>query len=97
MCNVQRPRSLDPSSPPVIQSDIIYLLILLLFGITNGWISTLCMMGAPSLKHNPKLKREQVAVSATVAQFCLVGGLVIGSVCSFGVRAMICDCDPFVS
>jgi equilibrative nucleoside transporter 1/2/3 len=70
-------------------------MILIAFGVSNGHISSLCMMAAPSLQHNERLKKEQVATAATVAQFCLVGGLVIGSAFSFGVRAMICDCDPF--
>jgi len=55
------------------------------------------MMSAPSLEHNPRLKgrREDVDVAATVASFCLGGGLVLGSMASFAVRAAVCDCNPF--
>lgn len=55
------------------------------------------MMSAPSLAHNPRLKgrKEDVDVAATVASFCLMGGLTVGSLVSFGVRATICGCNPF--
>ena len=55
------------------------MLILLLFGATNGYVSSMCMMAAPSLTHNLRLKgrAEDVDVAATVASFCLVGGLAI--------------------
>lgn len=55
------------------------------------------MMAAPSLAHNPRLKgrKEDVDVAATLASFCLMIGLTVGSLASFGVRAIICDCNPF--
>jgi equilibrative nucleoside transporter 1/2/3 len=73
--------------------------LLLIFGFSNGYVSSLCMMFAPSLEHNPRLKgrREDVDVAATAASFCLVGGLAIGSIASFAVRAAVCDCNPFIS
>lgn len=56
------------------------------------------MMAAPSLEHNPRLqgRRKDVDVAATVASFCLVGGLVMGSIASFAVRAAVCECNPFI-
>jgi solute carrier family 29 (equilibrative nucleoside transporter), member 1/2/3 len=71
--------------------------ILLLFGTSNGYVSSLCMMAAPSLEFNRRLggRREDVDIAATVASFCLVGGLAIGSIASFAVRAAICGCNPF--
>lgn len=55
------------------------------------------MMSAPSLEHNPRLRgrREDVDVAATVAGFCLVGGLALGSIASFAVRGVVCACNPF--
>jgi len=75
----------------------LFILLLFAFGLSNGYLSTLCMMSAPSLEHNPRLKgrKEDVDVAATVASFCLVGGLVIGSIASFAVRAAVCGCNPF--
>lgn len=95
MCNIQRGPSTGTSG--FISSDILYMLILLVFGITNGYLSSLFMMSAPSVEHNPYLRGrvEDVDVAATVASFFLIGGLVIGSFASFGVRAAICDCNPF--
>ncbi|KAL0949190.1 hypothetical protein HGRIS_009268 [Hohenbuehelia grisea] len=97
MCNVQRSSTSTPQLP-IISSDFLFMFILLVFGFTNGHVSSLCMMSAPSLDHNPRLKgrREDVDIAATVASFCLIGGLAIGSVCSFAVRAAVCGCNPFV-
>ncbi|KAJ7477085.1 nucleoside transporter-domain-containing protein [Mycena galericulata] len=95
MCNLQRPSATGIS--PIINSDFLFMLILFIFGMSNGYVSSLCMMSAPSLEHNPRLqgRRKDVDVAATVASFCLVGGLVLGSVCSFAVRAAVCECNPF--
>ncbi|KAF8639859.1 hypothetical protein AX17_001114 [Amanita inopinata Kibby_2008] len=95
MCNVQRP-STSINLPPVINSDLLYMLILLAFGISNGYLGSMCMISAPSLEHNPRLSRkEDVDVVATVTNFSLVGGLSIGSAASFAVKAAICGCNPF--
>jgi solute carrier family 29 (equilibrative nucleoside transporter), member 1/2/3 len=93
MCNIG-----TRTEPPLINSDILFFMILLIFGASNGYISSLCMMSAPSLEHNPRLKgrKDDVDVVATVVNFCLVGGLVLGSVMSFGVKAAMCSCNPFI-
>lgn len=98
MCNIQRGSALALSEP-IISSDLLYMLILFVFGFSNGYVSSLCMMAAPSLEHNPRLKGrpEDVDVAATVASFCLVGGLAIGSIVSFGVKAAVCGCNPFTT
>ncbi|KAG6907603.1 hypothetical protein DXG01_008221 [Tephrocybe rancida] len=96
MCNIQRPSSEVPTTP-VINSDLLFMLILFAFGLSNGYVSSLCMMSAPSLEHNPRLegRREDVDVAATVANFSLVGGLALGSIASFAVMAAVCGCSPF--
>lgn len=98
MCNIQRSSASPAASSAVVSSDILYMVILLAFGLSNGYVSSLCMMSAPSVTHNPRLKGriEDVDVAATVASFCLVGGLAVGSFMSFGVRAAICNCNPFI-
>jgi equilibrative nucleoside transporter 1/2/3 len=95
-CNIVPPKSLPSSSPflasmaePVIASDASYLLILLLFGITNGHLGSSCMMAAPSLEHNRRLKREEVDSAAVVAGFCLTAGLFLGGAGSFLVGALV--------
>ena len=87
-CNVPRPAAGDDATP-LVNSDVAYILILLFFGVTNGHIVSLCMMSAGSLEHNKRLRPEQVGVAVTIAQFCNTGGLVIGSIASFGVRALV--------
>ena len=73
------------------------MVILFFFGASGGYVSSLCLMSASSLEHNPRLKgrAEDVDTAATVGSFCLVGGLALGSVFSFGVKGMICGCNPF--
>ena len=56
MCNIQRPGSAPELNPPVINSNFMFFLIMLLFGFSNGYLSSMCMMGAPSLQHNPQLR-----------------------------------------
>ncbi|KAG5333937.1 hypothetical protein C0989_004610, partial [Termitomyces sp. Mn162] len=75
----------ESPTTPIINSDFLFMLILFAFGFSNGYVSSLCMMSAPSLDHNPRLKgrKEDVDVAATVASFSLVGGLALGSMASF--------------
>ncbi|KAI0751483.1 nucleoside transporter-domain-containing protein [Daedaleopsis nitida] len=96
MCNVQWASSASSARGPVF-GDVLFMLLMLSFGLTNGYVSSMCMMAAPSLTHNPRLKGrgEDVDVAATVASFCLVGGLALGSILSFAVQATVCDCNPF--
>jgi len=98
MCNIQRPSS-DVHSPPIISSDILYMLILLAFGVSNGYVASMCMISVTSLEHNPRLngRRDDVDVVATVATFCTVGGIAMGSFGSFAVRAAVCECNPFIT
>ncbi|KAH8999415.1 nucleoside transporter-domain-containing protein [Lactarius akahatsu] len=97
-CNLQRDAS-SPSALPVISSDLLYMVLLFAFGLSNGYISSMCLMSAPSLEHNPRLmgRKEDVDLAAPIASFCIVGGLVIGSVLSFIVRAIVCGCNPFLT
>ena len=84
-------------SNAIINSDVLFMLVLFAFGMSNGYVSSLCMMAAPSVEHNPRLKGrvEDVDVAATVGSFFLVGGLAVGSFASFAVRAAVCGCNPF--
>ncbi|KAI5122120.1 hypothetical protein M0805_000768 [Coniferiporia weirii] len=110
LCNIQGSSNpqLPPGIPagslqaaadtPFISSDVLFFLILLLFGLSNGYVSSMCMIAAPSVENNPRLRgrRADVDVAATIASFCLVGGLAIGSMASFAVRARVCRCNPFM-
>jgi len=98
-CNIQLPSSstTQPSSSPLINSDLLFFLILFAFGTSNGYVSTLCLMAAPSLQHNKKLNdQEDVDTAVTIGLFCMVGGLTAGSFASFAIRMVVCRCNPFV-
>jgi equilibrative nucleoside transporter 1/2/3 len=75
------------------------MVLLFAFGLSNGYVSSLCLMAAPSLEHNPRLKgrKEDVDLAAPIANFCVVGGMVVGSMLSFTVRAIVCACNPLLS
>jgi hypothetical protein len=54
---------------PFFNSDIIFFIILSCFGLSNGWLTSLLMMAAPSLEHNKRMKREWVDLAAVGASF----------------------------
>ncbi|KZS94130.1 hypothetical protein SISNIDRAFT_410635 [Sistotremastrum niveocremeum HHB9708] len=94
MCNIAPPRI------PFFNSDFMFYFILLMFGVTNGYVSSLAVVSASSLHHNKNLhgRKQDVDMAATVASFCIIAGLVVGSFASFGVRAAVCGgCNPFIS
>ncbi len=75
------------------------MLLLFVFALSNGYVSSMCLMSSASLEHNPQLmgRKEDVDLAAPIASFCIVGGLVIGSALSFIVRAIVCGCNPFLA
>ncbi|KAF9517131.1 hypothetical protein BS47DRAFT_1340160 [Hydnum rufescens UP504] len=102
-CNV----SISASSPllstplfgtrtPIVNSDLAYFAIVLAFGASNGYLASMGIIAASSLDHNEAVKEENVESAATVAQFCLIGGLFVGSMMSFWVRSIVCKCNPFI-
>jgi equilibrative nucleoside transporter 1/2/3 len=62
-----------------------------LLSVSNGYVASLEMMNGPSLVPDGQQSR-----AGTIMAFFLVLGLVVGSVSSFGVRAIACQCNPFV-
>lgn len=74
------------------------MLLLVAFGLSNGYVSSMCLMSGASLEHNPKLRnrREDVDIAAMVLQFFLMGGAVLGGIASFVVRGAVCRCNPFI-
>jgi len=95
MCNVHLPGADLSSAPPIINSDVMFLLLVVIAGVSDGYTSTLCMMAAPSLEHNPGLKEGQVNTAAAQVQLFFMIGITAGSLLSFGIRAVSCQCNPF--
>lgn len=74
------------------------MLILVAMGVSNGYVATSCFLAGASLEHNHRLRgHEDVDMVAILIGFSIIVGLAVGSLFSFGVRAAICDCDPFRS
>lgn len=65
----------------VVSSDFFYLaLVQLTFGISNGFIGSICMMSAPGL-----VKPEEREAAGGFMSLMLAGGLSVGSLLSFAV------------
>lgn len=63
----------------VVQSDVFYLLVVQgLFGLTNGYLGSECMMGAGEW-----VKEEEREAAGGFMGLCLVAGLTVGSLLSF--------------
>jgi len=71
--------------------DYYPIIFMCLLSVSNGYVASLEMMNAPSL-----VPKGQESRAGTIMAFFLVLGLVIGSMTSFGVRALACQCNPFV-
>jgi equilibrative nucleoside transporter 1/2/3 len=67
----------------VIDSDLFYLFVVqLLFGLTNGYIGSSCMMGFAEW-----VEPEELEASGGFMSLCLVAGLTVGSFLSFVVAS----------
>jgi equilibrative nucleoside transporter 1/2/3 len=63
----------------VVNSDVFYLLVVqLLFGVSNGYLGSMCMMGAGEW-----VDAEEREASGGFMGLCLVAGLAFGSLISF--------------
>ncbi|KAF8132027.1 nucleoside transporter-domain-containing protein [Boletus edulis] len=89
LCNVER--SATTPVPSIIHSDILFMIIMLTMGYTTGYVSAVALLAVSSLEHNPRLggRREDVDVAATLGGSCMILGLALGSLSSFGVQAML--------
>lgn len=67
----------------VVYSDFFYLgVVQLLFGVSNGYIGSICMMGAGSW-----VEEDEREASGAFMSLMLVGGLAVGSLLSFLVAS----------
>ncbi|KAJ1668380.1 hypothetical protein IW140_000208 [Coemansia sp. RSA 1813] len=70
-----------------IQSDTVFLGLVLLLGFSNGLIPTRAAMIAPSLADNPSIAGSIISISISI-------GLALGSILSWAVRSVGCLCSP---
>lgn len=76
----------------LLSNDAWPLLFMTLLAVSNGYLASLEMMNAPEM-----VPANQQSKAGTIMAFFLVLGLVLGSLCSFIVRAIACGCNPFTS
>lgn len=63
----------------VVRSDLFYLVgVQFLFGLSNGWIGSVCMMGA-----GEGVEEGEKEAAGGFMGMCLVAGLGVGSLLSF--------------
>ena len=86
LCNVDR-----TGTTPIIHSDTAFMIIILTMGYTVGYVSSRALLAVSSLEHNHRLKgrREDVDIAATLGGSCMILGLALGALSSFGVQAML--------
>lgn len=72
-CNYQPGLAGERSLPVLFHSDLLFMLLVALFGFTNGHLTSLAMMYAPKsieLKYQP--------TAGMIASFCLMLGILLG-------------------
>ncbi|CAG8780203.1 17668_t:CDS:2, partial [Gigaspora rosea] len=82
LCNVDSGSHGERSIPLLINSDLLYFLILFLFSVSNGYVGSISMMAGPQVVGVEK------DLAGTLLSFFLVVGLAIGSIFSFPLRAI---------
>ena len=91
----------------LIKSDIIFFLIHFSFAVTNGYGNSLLLMAAPIVatehftsngKHEDDPENEKrKGIAGSIMGLFINLGLAIGSALSFGTRAILCRCNPFIN
>uniref|UniRef100_A0A8C2L2H7 Solute carrier family 29 member 1a n=1 Tax=Cyprinus carpio TaxID=7962 RepID=A0A8C2L2H7_CYPCA len=80
LCNVQPRHNL----PVVFAHDAWYIIFMILFSFSNGYLASLCMCFGPK-----KVSQHEAETAGAIMAFFLSLGLAVGAALSFGFRAMI--------
>jgi equilibrative nucleoside transporter 1/2/3 len=83
MCHIER---VGGNVPTIIEHDWIYAIIMLIFSISNGWITTICFTNAP--QRFAPFELELRETSEEMVFTGLTSGLITGSLMSFVVKAV---------
>ncbi|CAO3597703.1 unnamed protein product [Absidia cylindrospora] len=85
VCNVVV--STERNLPVLVNSDVLYFVLIWIFAVSNGWISSLTMMAAPQQPYlRSAAEKSQIG---SIMSFSLVVGLAIGGCLSFWARSMV--------
>lgn len=91
VCNVRSNVATDKSLFPILlKTDAAPLIIMFLFALSNGYVSSRLMMVAPSF-----VPAADQQLAGMMMAFFLVIGLGLGSVTSFFTAYLTCECNPF--
>ncbi|KAG5266922.1 hypothetical protein AALO_G00237800 [Alosa alosa] len=80
LCNVQPRHYL----PVVFSNDAWYIIFMIIFAFSNGYLASLCMCFGPK-----KVAQHEAETAGAIMAFFLSLGLALGAALSFGFRAMI--------
>jgi len=79
-CNTAQPRTV----PVLFDNDAYYITFMALFGISNGYLGSLCMMYGPQL-----VEPRDAETAGTMMAFLLIVGLGLGAAFSFALTACL--------
>ncbi|XP_068921958.1 equilibrative nucleoside transporter 1 isoform X1 [Petaurus breviceps papuanus] len=80
LCNVHPRKYL----PVVFHHDAWYIIFMVLFAFSNGYLASLCMCFGPK-----KVEPSEAETAGAIMAFFLSLGLALGALLSFGLRAMV--------
>ncbi len=92
LCNITLTRSDGSSLPhlfPVVFGDVSYLMLLAIFGFSNGFTCSLAF-----LLYSKNLNERNLSRVGDLMQFSLTMGLTLGSLASFFIQMISCNCNP---
>lgn len=72
-CNLEQQQQ-----QPLLNSDMLYFIVILVFAISNGWLTSLVFIAAPS-----RVSHDEKPLVGSVISFFLVVGLALGGLSSF--------------
>ncbi|KAG2201515.1 hypothetical protein INT46_002890 [Mucor plumbeus] len=75
-CNLEQQQ--QQQQQPLLNSDMLYFIVILVFAISNGWLTSLVFIAAPS-----HVSHDEKPLVGSVISFFLVVGLALGGLSSF--------------
>ena len=88
-CNVV-PAGFDPKDSVLFNNDLFPILFMAVMAISNGFLASCAMMNGPENVPDSVASR-----AGTLMAFFLEFGLILGCTASFGLQAIVCQCNPF--
>lgn len=85
--------AIQQSLPVWVNNDFVFFGLFFVFSVSNGYVGSGSMMLAPSQSDSP----DVIPLIGNVMAFFLTMGLASGSFVSFALRAVVCQCNSFMS